>query len=182
MVRNSIELSKDFTGNTLRMKYFARPNSLVLSTAAGQITSIDTINFQVVVSSLPSTFTTGVLCDFVQGQNPYDLMDYDSAIVGVSGTTITFASLPTGLAVGDWVTLAQQAPVAMVPEEMHPVLIQSALVAALASKKDKAVDFEAKVLERVKEDAIRMLDPRVENDSVSFRSGRLLSFFTSRWY
>ena len=111
-----------------------------------------------------------------------NFIGYDNAIVGISGTTITMTSLPDGLEVGDWLCLAEESPVPMVPDEMHPVLVQSALVAALSSKKDKQMDFEAKVLERVKQDAIRMLDPRVENDSVSFRSGRLLNFFANRWY
>lgn len=182
LVRNSVELSQGFTNGTLRMKYFARPNDLVLSSSCGQIQSIDILNNQVVVNAVPATFTTGALCDFIQGLNPYDLLDYDAAITGVSGTTITFASLPSGLAVGDWLCPAQKAPVPMVPEEMHPVLVQSALVSALGAKKDKAVTYEAQVLERIKQDAIRMLDPRVENDSVAFKSGRLLSFFTTRWY
>src|SRR5574343_687413 len=168
LLRNSVELSDGFTNGTLRMKYFGRPNELVLSTSCGEITSIDTNNNQVTVSSLPSTMTTGDLCDFIQYQNPYDLLSYDQAITGVSGSTVSFSSLPTGLEVGDWLCLAQQSPVPMVPEEMHPVLVQSALVSALASKKDSATDREEKVLERIKQDAIRMLDPRVENDSVSF--------------
>jgi hypothetical protein len=182
MVRNSVELSDGFTSGTLRMKYFGRPNDLVSTTACGQITSINTGSNQVTVSSLPSTMSDGVECDFVQNKNPYDLLDYDNAIVGVSGTTVTMTSLPAGLAVGDWLCLAEESPVPMVPEELHPVLVQSALVSALSSKKDKATDFEAKVLERIKQDAIRMLDPRVENDSVSFRSGRLLGYFSNRWY
>lgn len=182
IVRNSVELANQFVSGTLLMKYYARPNKLVMTTACGQVVSIDSINKNVEVSSVPSTFTTGVLCDFVQNKNPYDLLSYDNAIVGVSGTTITMTEIPDGLEIGDWLCLAEEAPVAMVPEEMHPVLVQSALVAALSSKKDKAMDFEAKVLERVKQDAIRMLDPRVENDSVSFRSGRLLNFFSNRWY
>lgn len=180
--RNSIELSSDISAPTLRMTYFARPNELVLTTACGLITSIDTANNQVDVSSLPSTMTNGVEIDFVQGDNPYDLLDYDKAITGVSGTTISFSSLPDGLAVGDWVCLAGESPVPMVPEEMHSVLVQSALVAALSSKKDKAVEFEAAVLERVKTDAIRMLDPRVENDSTKFKSGRLLAYFSNRYF
>jgi hypothetical protein len=181
VVRNSIELSSDFTTNTLRMKYFGRPNKLVLETSCAQVLSIDS-STQITVSSLPANYSTGVLCDFVQNNNPYDLLGYDSAIVGVSGTSVSFSSLPSGLSVGDWLCLAEQAPVPMVPEELHPVLVQSALVACLSGKKDKALDFEAKLLERIKQDAIRMLDPRVENDSTKFRSGRLLGYFSNRWY
>lgn len=180
MLRNSVELSNDFTANTLRMKIFGRPSTLVETTACGQVTSINTGTFTVVVSSAPSTFATSTLVDFVQNSNPYDLLGMDYSIASVSGTTLTFSSLPDGLAVGDWVCLATEAPVPMIPDEVHPVLVQSALVRALSSKKDKALEVEAATLKQMKEDVINMLDPRVENNSVKFRSGKLLSYFSGR--
>jgi hypothetical protein len=180
MLRNEVELSTDFITGTLRMKYFARPNELVLPSSCGQVVTIDTNNNQVILSSAPATFTTGVNCDFIQNNNPYDLLAYDQEITGVSGTTITFASLPDGLEVGDWLCLANQSPVAMIPDELHPVLVKSCLCATLSSKKDKSYEQEMIALQQMKDDAINMLDPRVENDSVKFRSGALLNFFGSR--
>jgi len=182
MLRNSVELSSDFTANTLRMSIFGRPSTLVATTACGKITSINTSTFDVVISSAPSTFTTGAVVDFVQNNNPYDLLGMDYSIASVSGTTLTFSSLPNDLAVGDWICLATESPVPMVPEEIHPVLVQSALVRALSSKKDKALEVEAATLKQMKEDAISMLDPRVENNSTKFRSGKLLSFVSRRGF
>ncbi len=180
MLRNSVELSSDFTSNTLRMKYFARTGELVLPASAAQIISIDTGLNQVEVSSVPSTMINGSVIDFVQNNNPYDLLDYDVTITSLSGTTIGVAALPSGLEVGDWIAFANQSPVPQIPEEMHPVLVQSALVSTLSSKKDKALDYEAKVLMKNIENAISMLDPRVQNDSIKFRSGKMLNYFTSR--
>lgn len=180
VTRNSIELTSGFTSNTLRMTYFCRPSELVATTDCGQITSIDTALNQVVVSSAPSTFALAVSTDFVQDNNPYDLLAMDSAITGISGTTITYASLPDGLAVGDWVCIAGESPVPMVPDEMHPVLVQSALCKTLSSKKDKAFKEEVETLEKVKQAAKEMLNPRVENDSQKMRSGTLLNYFSSR--
>jgi hypothetical protein len=180
MLRNSIELSTDFTSNTLRMKIFGRPSTLVLTSACGQITSIDTGTNQVIVSSAPSTFATNTLVDFIQNNNPYDLLAMDVSISSVSGTTLTFSSLPDGLEVGDWIALATEAPVPMVPEEVHPVLIQSCLCRTLSSKKDKAYDQERVTLEKMVADAINMLDPRVANNSIKFRSGKLASYFSGR--
>ena len=180
MLRNSVELSNDYSNDTLRMKYFARPSELVATTACGQITSIDTGNNQVVVSSAPSTFATDINIDFVQDNNPYDLLGMDYSITGVSGTTISFSSLPDDLAVGDWVCLATESPVPMIPEELHPVLVQSCLVKCLSSKKDKAFEIEMATLAQNKQDAINMLDPRVENNSIKFRSGALLNYFSAR--
>lgn len=182
MLRNSIELSNDLTVGTLRMTYFARPATLVATTACGQVTAIDTGTFQVEVSAAPATFANGTSVDFVQNLNPYDLLAMDTAISNVSGTTLTFTSLPTGLEVGDWICLATEAPVPMVPEEMHPVLLQAALCKTLSSKKDKAYKDELDTLMRIKEDAINMLDPRVENNSNKVRTGKLLGYFSSRRY
>ena len=176
--RNSVELSSDFTSNTLRMKIFARPSKLVLTTDCAQITSIDSAT-QVTVSATPSTITTGTLIDFVQNKNPYDLLGYDTATTLVSGTTITFASLPTDLAVGDWICLPSEAPVLMFPEELHPVLVQSSLCKTLSSKKDKQYKDELETLMRVKEDAINMLDPRVQDNSNKVRTGKLIGYFSS---
>lgn len=180
MLRNSIELTNDFTSGTLRMSYFARPNQLVSTSSCGVIAAIDENNFIVDLDAAPSTFSDTVLCDFVQANNPYDLLGYDYEITNVAGVSITFDSLPDGLAVGDYLCLANQSPVPLLPDELHPILMQSALCRALSSKKDKVYEQEMIVLEQMKQDAINMLDPRVENNSIKFRSGALLGFLGSR--
>lgn len=180
MNRNSVELTQDFNTDTLRMSYFARPNKLVLTTSCAQVTSIDTVLNTVVVSSAPATMSTGVLVDFIQNNNPFDLLSFDQSLVSVSGTTLEVAALPSGLEVGDWVCIANDSPVPLVPEELHPVLVQSALVTTLSSKKDKALDYESKKLMDQIEAVLTMLDPRVQNNSTKMRSGKMLDYFASR--
>lgn len=182
IVRNSIELSSDFTANTLRMKYFARPSKLVLTTDCAQVVSVDYNTSSVVVSSVPTDYANGMLADFVQNNNPYDLLGMDYTITGISGTTINFASLPMGIEAGDWLCTANESPVPMVPDELHPVLVQSALCKTLSSKKDKSYRDELDTLMRVKEDAINMLDPRVQDNSNKIRTGKLLGYFSARRY
>lgn len=178
--RNSIELSSDISSGTLRLTYFAAPNTLVETTSCGQITGIDTVLNQVEVNSAPSAFINGAAMDLVQNNNPYDVLSMDIPIVGISGTTITFGSLPEGLELGDWVTLASESPVANIPEELQPVLVQSALCACLSSKKDKAVEFETSKLMAMKEAAISLLDPRVESNDIKVRPNGFLSHFRNR--
>lgn len=180
MNRNSVELTNDFISDTLRMTYFARPNKLVLTTSCAQITSIDTVLNTVVVSSAPATMSTGVLVDFIQNNNPFDLLSFDQSLVSVSGTTLEVTALPSGLEVGDWVCIANESPVPLVPEELHPVLVQSALVTTLSSKKDKALEYENKKLTEQIEAVLTMLDPRVQNNSTKMRSGKMLDYFASR--
>lgn len=152
------------TGDTLRLIYMRRPSTFVLPSACGEITSINTGTNQVVVSALPSTMTTSTSIDFIQGSSPYDLLSMDAVISSVSGTTVKFSSLPTDLAVGDYICLSGQACVPMIPEELVDVLIQAALCTCLSSKKDKSVELELQKLEQLKNSFIEMLSPRVKSD------------------
>jgi len=182
LLRNSIELSSDIVDGSLRMKYFARPSKLVLTTDCGQVSSIDTGTNSVVISSAPATFANGTVIDIIQNNNPFDLLSMDQSITTVAGTTLTFASLPTDLLVGDWICIANQSPVPLVPQELHTLLVQAALVESLSSKKDKAFKDANEKYEMLKNNVINMLDPRVNNSSVKMRSGRIFNYFTSgRW-
>lgn len=163
---NQVELSPMPTSSsdTLRLLYFRRPSKFVLPSACAQILSIDTNLNQVVVSALPSTMTTNTQVDFVQANSPYDILDMDSAISSVSGTTLTFSSLPDDLAVGDYICLAGESCVPGIPEELIPILVQAALCTALSSKKDKSVELELQKLNQMKDSILSMLTPRVKSN------------------
>lgn len=163
------------TGDSLRLAYFRRPSKFVLVSACAQVTSI-TDNI-VEVSSTPSTFTNGTLVDFVQGETPYDLLGMDSAISSVSGTTITFTSVPTDLAVGDYISLAGQTCTPMVPEELIQLLVQAALCVCLTSKKDKSAELELQKLEQMKMTFLSLLQPRVRSNDEKIKSTGLLNYF-----
>ena len=163
--------------DTLRMIYMRRPSSFVLPSACAQIISIDTVLNQVVVSSLPSSMATSTVIDFVQADSPYDLLAMDSSIVSVSGTTLSFASLPNDLAVNDYICLAGQTCVPMIPQELVPLLVQATLCSCLSSKKDKSVELELQKLEQMKMTFTDVLSPRVKsNDKVIVNRNGLLRF------
>ena len=163
---NLVEISPIPTNSSdiLKLLYFRRPSKFVLPSACAQIESIDTVLKQVVVSSLPSVMTTNTLVDFVQANSPYDILEMDYEISGVSGTTISFTELPEDLAQGDYICLAGESCVPMVPEELVPVLVQAALCTALSSKKDKSVELELQKLTQMKESILEMLSPRVKSN------------------
>ena len=169
---NQVVLSPTPTSDTqiLRLAYFRRPSQFVLPASTCQIASIDTNLNQVIVGSVPSTFTTNILVDFVQGSSPYDILDMDQVIVGVSGTTLTFSTIPQDLAVGDYISLASEACVPMIPEELVPTLVQSALCVCLSSKKDKSVEFEMQRLEQMKSSLLKMLSPRTKSNDIKIRN------------
>ncbi len=162
---NQIEVSPMplISGDTLKLLYFRRPSKFVLPSACAQILSIDTSLNQVVVSSLPSTMTTSTQIDFVQANSPYDILDMDSAISSVSGTTLSFSILPDDLAVNDYICLAGETCTPGIPEELISILTQAALCTALSSKKDKSVELELQKLTQMKQSYLELLSPRVRS-------------------
>lgn len=157
------------TQDTLRLSHFRRPSSLVATTACGQITSIDTVLNQVVIGSAPSTFGVGTLVDFVKETPGFKCHAIDTPIVTVAGTTLTFASLPTGLAVGDWIALANQSPIPQLPLELHPILYKAIAIRCMRAQ-SKNVDADVAELKEMKMQAFAMLTPRVDGEPKKIRS------------
>ena len=177
--RNTLSLSDDITTGTIRVSYFLAPSTLVLSTACAQVLTIDSAT-QITVSSLPSTFALTTPVDFVQAVGPNDLLAIDQTIASIAGTTLTFASLSSDLAVGDYICLAGQSCIPVVPEELHPVLVQAALVSCLGSKKDKSAENESKKLQNMKVTMVDLLDTRVESPDIFAKSQGMLTAIQSR--
>lgn len=161
---------------TLRLAYYRRSSKLVSTTRCADITEIDTVNKSITVSGLPSNIALTTLVDFVQAESPYDVLSLDQAISSISGTTIFFTELPEDLVVGDYLCKAGESCVANIPEDLTPILVQAALVACLASKKDKSVDFEMQKLELMKRTTLEMLSPRVKSDDVKIKSSSILKY------
>lgn len=124
----------------LRMKYFRRPNNIVKVADAGQITAINTGTKQVTLANLPSAWTTATIFDFIKGQPSFDTLGDDKAITAVDSTNsiLTFsATLPSELAVGDWVGEAGFSPIAQIPYEIHNLLAQRAVIKILEGLGDR---------------------------------------------
>lgn len=177
--RNSITLSDNITSGTLRITYFLAPSTLVLESAIAQILTIDSAT-QVTVSALPSTITTSTPVDFIQSESPNDQLALEQTITNISGTILTFSSLPDDLAVGDYICLSGESPVPVIPEDLIPVLVQAALVTCLSSKKDKSAEFELQKLEQMKQTMMDLLNPRVESGDIKIRGQGILSKLRGR--
>ncbi len=125
------------TSGTLRLRYFMRPSRLAATTACAQVATIDSGTNTVTVSSIPSSWGTGTIVDFISANVPYSCHAIDQTISNVASTTITFSSLPTNLAVGDWIALAEYTPIPQIPHEFQPVLSQMTVVKALEAIGDR---------------------------------------------
>lgn len=151
--------------DTVRLTYFRRPSSLVATTAVGTITAINT-GTKVVTCNVPVTFTTAVTYDFVRAQPPFKILGQDLAVTAVGGATVTFtATLPTGLAVGDYVTLAGESAVPQIPVELHPLLSQRVVYKCLEALGDDKSVLAEQASDKMRMDLLTLLTPRVEGAS-----------------
>lgn len=121
---------------TLRMKIFRRPNNIILTSNAGQVTAINTATNKITLSNVPSTWTIATLFDVVQGIPPFRAWGEDQTITAIDGTSITLTSIPAGMAVGDWVAENGFSPIAQIPYEVFPLLCQRAVIKVLSGLGD----------------------------------------------
>lgn len=152
---------------TLRFLVFTRPNLVVEATAVAEITDVDFDTQEVTTATMPDTFTSDSLFDFVKGSPGFrnhavDLTGTIGASPGAGLSLITMDDeLPENLAVGDYLCLAGESPIAQIPAELHPLLAQEVTRTLLEAKGDPKADRAAATVERMEREALDMLSPRV---------------------
>jgi hypothetical protein len=159
---NKIRFAEAPTQPTLRVYYHIRPSQLIELTSCGRVTSVGSSTIEVDVA--PSTFTTARAYDVVSGEAPHTLKQMDLAVTNVSGTTITFATLPD-VAVGDYFCLAGEAPVVQTPYELIPLLAQRVAVKVMEAEGDlQGQQASQAALQRMEKAAFNLLQPRVDGE------------------
>lgn len=159
---NKLMVLNNPTSGYIRLWYFCRASALVPEASAAQVLSI--AGNIVTVSATPSTFTTAKPMDFIKDQPGFDWLGLDSTPTLISGEDITFTSVPTDLAEGDWIALAGQTPVPQVPVEFRSLV---SLRVAERWAASQGYSDKAKLLEgrrKDMEEAMSMISPRVEEE------------------
>lgn len=119
--------------NTLRMSFIGRVGYLVPTTSAAIITAIAGNTITCVP---PSTWTTANTFDIVGN---FWLRDYDLTATSVNAGNIVFSgTLPTDIAVGDYVCLAGESCIPQCPIEAHQLLAQLTVTSCLEAMGDQA--------------------------------------------
>lgn len=170
--------------NDLRMRFYRRPGRLVLVAAAPKITAIDTGTKTITVGSglIPSSWTSSSLLDLIQASPNFDSLG-DSLGQQHSGDDITFTNtLPTDLAVGDYVSLAEESSIVQLPVEFQPILYSAVTVRALESlgEKEAAALAETKML-REMDSVSKIIAPRIDGESQPVINWRSPLREGSRW-
>ena len=155
------------TAFTLRLPYYQRPAQLVASSAAGVVTAI--AGAVVTVGTVPGAFTSGALYDVVRATPGFETLVVGQAAT-LSGSNLTFpANVPSGVAVGDYVCLAGQAPVPQCPVELRGLLAARTARRALASVGDaQGASLLDSTVEELTAMAMRTLAPRADDEPQEF--------------
>jgi hypothetical protein len=120
--------------DTLRLYYFIRPSKLVPTSECARITGIAGNDLSV---TIPATWTTANTFDLVRGKAHFDVLGMDLAATTLSGGVITMtANVPTTLAIGDYITLADETCFPFLPPEAHTPLVQAVVTSCLESMGD----------------------------------------------
>ncbi len=153
------------TTGTLRVYYSLAPGSLVETTACAVISAINTSTNVISVATIPSTWVTGNSFDLIQSTGSHAALSIDNVSTTVSGTDITLPSLPTGLAVGDYVCLAGESCLIQLPNDVRPML--ATLVAAemlISMNQPSGEKLLAKGMTRLMQ-SLKLITPRVSGEA-----------------
>lgn len=173
-----IPANTNSNGMSIRFKYERRPNNLCIASLSGVIQSIDTNTKIVTLSRRPTAWTTATLLDVTNQNPPFNPIADDQVITGVSGLTVTFQTLPTGLAVGQYVAESYLTPIPQMPYEAALVICEFAGAVARCALKNKApVDADFVEAQRQLDMFLSEINPRVEGESkrVVAQSGGIFS-------
>jgi len=150
----------------VRMIYFRRPNTLCMtgvSGNAGRVVSFNTVAKTITLDFAPTTWTSSTTFDIVNSMPPFQSRVDDAAISMIAGFVLTFVNdLPSGLAVGDWVSEANFSPIPQMPVECHRLLEALTAARVLQYCGDPAFTVMQAMAEGMKRDLIQILSPRVD--------------------
>lgn len=146
----------------VRMIYFRRPNTLCAVADAGQILSINRITNEITLDSAPTTWTTSTTFDIIQSIPTFNSHGDDLTITNISGFVLTFASIPSDVSVGDYVSEANTSPIPQIPVECHRLLEALTAARMLQYMGDPSFQVFQAQAEAQKRDLIQVLSPRVD--------------------
>lgn len=152
------------TQNSLRIYYYIRPGSLIETSESAVISAIDTATNVVSVSSIPSTWVTGNIFDFTKKDGAHEYRGIDYTSTTVSGTDITFSTLPSDLEVGDYITLTGKSALVQLPPEFQPILVDLVAAEMLTNMSQPGGEKLYEKAQRRLQTAQKMITPRVHGE------------------
>lgn len=155
------------TQYTLRMKIRRRPNNLTATANCGQVTNINSGTKVVTLANADTTWTAATTFDVIPNAPQFTSRQDDQAITALSVPaggpyTLTFSSIPTGLAVNDWVCPATMSPIPQIPYDMFPLLAQRGAIRILEAVGDtQNLTIAERRYQEMAADFARTVSPRI---------------------
>ncbi len=143
VMNNRIGLLPSITGGvtgSLRFIYYMRASSLVKTTEVSIITNINRTTGEILVNSVPDTFSTNTPVDFYKYRSPHNILAIDTIPTSVNSAakTIVFDInvIPEDLEVGDHIALAEECAIPQIPSDLHVFLAQKTAERILEAQGD----------------------------------------------
>lgn len=154
---------KGFLQEDVRMYYFRRPNRLVRTSDAGKITAIDTGTNEVTLDNAPTSWTASTVFDVIKGQPGFESVQDDQTITNIAGNILTFSSLPSAMAVNDYVAEQGESPIPQIPYEAFSILAELGAVQVMKSLGHmSAMQASQAMLNVLEEGLLTMISPRAD--------------------
>ena len=161
--------------DSIRMRYYLRPNFLTKVEEAGIVNSITTNTvagtITLSMSQIGKNFTDSDKYDIIGKETPNKIKSMDLTAVSLTtgGTgNIVFNIADIGeylddIEVGDYISLAGETPVPNIPTEMHPLLAQAAAIQLLEALGDtEALQNAIARMDKMVTAVQTLIDARVE--------------------
>lgn len=152
------------TQKTLRLYFELTPASLVATSSAAVVATIDTATNVVGVASIPGAWATGNVFDLVKQDGGQEPLAIDLTSTIVASTNITLPSLPATLRVGDYVSLAGETALPQIPPNYRAVLAQGVAAEILESMNQAGAEKARKTFDAMRLTAQKLITPRVEGE------------------
>lgn len=153
----------------LTVTFPLKPNKLVKSTSVVVITAVNANTKTVSFASKPGTYLDTSKYDLVSAANG-SRIEFDLTVDSSDSTSITFNEDIGDVEVGDYLCLANQSPIANIPEEVQPLLILNTVIKFFENQPDtEALKVVQGKQEKLQINILKTMSDRVEDKAVILR-------------
>ncbi len=156
-------------GNILRLYYFRRALQLAAPREYSQVVDITDTFIQ--LERVPASFEIGSIVNTVSSLPNFTITNSGATVVAVSTPTVEVDD-PTGIEIGDYMSLEGYSAIPQVPVEAHAYLAQLTAVFALESLNDESGAKKAsEKADRLRTNLLTMVSSRVDGSPKKIVAG-----------
>lgn len=157
--------SSSISGYSVRLKYERRPNDLCLIQNGPRITGIDSGTGVITLTGVPSGWTTSLTYDIISSVPHFNTIAENKSITAKTSNTVTMTTIPSGVAVDQYMAEAGFSPIPQIPYEGFFVLAQFGAAKALEAQNDDNATRVRDIAMKMLEDFLKVITPRVDGEA-----------------